>query len=235
MSPSALYSKPALRWKAVNWKLGLKLDGGNGSTTYTDSSPAGRTVSSLNSGAQSSSAPMRGSSGFTGGGTTGVQVTHDNSLNPGTSEFIVDLLLYIPTAPVTTDGWAITKTSGAGFTAYNVAWIISSAKAYVGGYDSVNALAYEFNIPLARAVIGKVFRLTVSRCGAFVYCFVNGKLFSRVALATTVSLHSNSNNVYVGNISTGIRPWQGSVDEVNIVIGEGCNYEFDPWLFGGAS
>lgn len=198
--------------------LALHMDGTNGSTTFTDSSPSAKTVTA-NGNAQISTAQSKfgGASGLFDGSGDRLTLAHDASLSFGAvgTDFTIELFIR-PTAFAAQQNIVNKQATLASATGYLLALSASGAPSFYAG-DSTNgwdvSLVSGTNLSTATW-----YHLAVTRAGNTYRLFVDG---TQVATTTSsITIHDNANSLFIGTNTDGsTSSVNGYIDDLRITKG----------------
>jgi hypothetical protein len=176
---------------ASNVSLHLKMDGANGSTTFTDSSPNALTVTAVGN-AQISTAQSRynGSAGYFDGGTNSyVSIADYFGFQFGTGDFTIEFWFYSTS----------TSTGNRGIISYANSYSIPTTNQWWIGYLGTSGTAsFEVNFGSGFSTTsftrGDWHHVAISRSSSTVRFFIDGILSN----SQTDNTNYTSNNLFIG-------------------------------------
>jgi hypothetical protein len=192
---------------ASNVSLHLKMDGANGSTTFTDSSPNALVVTAVgNAQISTTQSKYNGSAGYFDGTGDYLTVANYGSLFTfGTGDFTVEAWVYV-TSSSTAFSFLLTEGSSTDFAFY-----VDNTR--LGMWDGASSSYYSNagSVPLNQWV-----HVALARSGGFIRGFVNGVLTGSVSNSRNMT---NSQAVRVVGSSTFPNSSTCYVDELKITKG----------------
>jgi hypothetical protein len=193
-------------WNDV--KLLLHMDGANNSTTFTDSSPVGRTMTRAgNTIISTAQSKFGGASGFWDGSSDSVQAADSDDWNIGAGDFTVE-------------GWIITALTSTrpilsqrGSASSNFAFDISAgSNSLLFQYSTDGTTVATLSAVWATSILSTWTHFAICRSGTNLRFFQNGTLLGTQTLNATVFNSTAALNV--GLYGGGTSSWSGYIDEL---------------------
>jgi hypothetical protein len=193
----------------------LNGNGTNGSTTFTDSSSYGHTVTPVGN-AQISTAQSKfggASMAFLGFGSDRATISDDVALQYGTDNFTIEMWVYI-------------TSFGNGFTPI-VKWNGISSSGRLGIYIDSSQISTDttFFVTLNYTVVQNIsnslntwYHIALVRSGTSLYIFRNGTLHRQAAISSSQSF-TTSGNVTLGSYPNAFSTGNGYIDDLRITKG----------------
>lgn len=190
----------------------LHMDGSNASTTFTDSSLKGQTVTA-NGNAQISTSQSKfgGSSAAFDGNSDWLAVTSDSALALDSGDFTIEMFVYFNAVSANQGLYDTIAVGGSGTRSTGLVWYLTSANklsVFSGGSDrgptaATLSSATWYHIALVRA------------SGTFSY-FING---TKDATTFTLTTNFTDTNALLGRIGDGTYWLNGYIDELRVTKG----------------
>jgi hypothetical protein len=196
----------------------LHMDGSNGSTTFTDSSSAARTVTA-NGNAQISTAQSKfgGASALFDGNGDGLTVSDANDLDFGSGDFTIELWLNLNATSglksIATHGWTASGNLGSWLIAVNDGSIYFWASSNNSSWDIASGQLIK-----SSAATGTWYHIAVVRSGNNFYLFCDG--VQTTTFSSSSALYNSSTNIGIGADRTGSgNSISAYIDELRITKG----------------
>lgn len=195
----------------------LHLDGTNGSTTFTDTSPSPKTLTAVGSAQINTAEAKFGQSLLlnTANGYANYLTTPDNvGFQFSTGAFTMEAWIYLISKPRNIA--AVIATGTAGFGAGSYYFVVDSSNKLQFGGSGVNALMSTSTIST-----GQWYHVAVSRSETTTRIFINGTL-EDTETSDSTSYNFSTDNLLIGRNgwdSSGTQGFHGYIDEVRITKG----------------
>lgn len=193
---------------ASNVSLHLKMNGANGSTTFTDSSPNALAVTAVgNAQISTTQSKYNGSAGYFNGSTGYLSLTGNSSFQFGTGDFTVEAWVYIFANASSQQTFLDTR--GA-----------ATATPFTFGIYQSKLFFYDGTVIQSSATVtsGQWYHFAACRSSGNLQLFING--VSYYSAANTTNITTGANSIYIGRgFDAAAYYTNGYIDELKITKG----------------
>lgn len=193
---------------ASNVSLHLKMDGANGSTTFTDSSPNALAVTAVgNAQISTTQSKYNGSAGYFNGSTGYLSLTGNSSFQFGTGDFTVEAWVYIFANASSQQTFLDTR--GA-----------ATVTPFTFGIYQSKLFFYDGTVIQSSATVtsGQWYHFAACRSSGNLQLFING--VSYYSAVNTTNITTGANSIYIGRgFDSAAYYTNGYIDELKITKG----------------